>query len=86
MNGAKPYRNEPTKQPLLSMPEELRTQIAAEMKPVLTEIDQQKTLIKNNIAKKLVVETAEQEMKAVHTRLSVLETNLAKQTAKTATA
>ena len=62
------------------MPDELRSQITAEIKRVRTEIDQQKRLIKNSIAKKLVVETAEQEMKALHTRLSVLEANLAKET------
>ena len=64
------------------MPEDLRTQIATEIKRVQSEIGEQKRLIKNNIAKKLVVETAEQEMKALHTRLSVLEANLAKETAK----
>ena len=64
------------------MPEALRDQIAAEIKRVQSEIEQQKRLIKNNISKKLVVETAEQEMKALHTRLSVLEANLAKTTAE----
>jgi hypothetical protein len=64
------------------MPDDLRTQIAAEIKRVQSEIEQQKRLIKNNVAKKLVVETAEQEMKALHTRLSILEAHLAKETAK----
>lgn len=64
------------------MPEQLRDQIAAEIKRVRGEIDQQKTLIKKSITQKLVVETAEQEMKALHTRLSVLEANLAKETAQ----
>jgi hypothetical protein len=64
------------------MPDDLRSQITAEIKRVQTEIDQQKTLIKKSITKELVVETAEQKMKALHTRLSVLETNLAKETAK----
>jgi hypothetical protein len=76
-------RNEPTNQPLLSMPEELRTQISAEIKRVQSEIDQQKSLIKDNVANTLVVETAKQEMKALHTRLSVLEANLAREIAKT---
>ena len=40
-------------------------------------IDEQKRL-----EKKLVVETAEREMKALHTRLAALEANLAKETAK----
>jgi hypothetical protein len=64
------------------MPETLRDQISAEIKRVQAAIDEQKRLIKNSIAKKLVVETAEQEMKALHTRLSVLEANLAKETGK----
>ena len=63
------------------MPDDLRTQITAEIKRVQTQIDQQKPLIKGNIGNRLVVETAEQEMKALHTRLSVLEANLAKETA-----
>ena len=63
-------------------PDDLRSQIAAEIKRVQSEIDQQKRLIKNSIAKKLVAETAEQKMKALHTRLSVLGANLAKETAR----
>ncbi len=63
------------------MTDDLRSQINTEIKRVQGEIDEQKSLIKKNIAKKLVVETAEQEMKALHTRLSVLEANLAKETA-----
>ena len=74
--------NEPAPWPLLGMPNDLRSQISAEIKRVQGEIDQQKQLIKHNIAKKLVVETAEQEMKALPTRLSVLEANLVKETAK----
>jgi hypothetical protein len=64
------------------MPDDLSTQIAEEIKRVQAGIDQQKTLIKKSITQKLVVETAEQEMKALHTRLSVLEANLARETAK----
>ena len=76
------HRNQGSWSPLSGMPEALRTQITAEIKRVETEIDQQKHMIKSNITKKLVVEIAEQEMKALHTRLSVLEANLAKETAK----
>ena len=65
------------------MPEALRDQIAAEIKRVQSEIEEQKRLIKNSIGKKSVLETAEREMKALHTRLSVLEANLAKENAKT---
>ena len=63
------------------MPDDLRSQIIAEMKRVESEIDQQKRLIKNNVENKLVIETAEQEMRALHTRLSALEANLAKEEA-----
>jgi hypothetical protein len=64
------------------MPKALRDQITAEIKRVQSQIHQRKRLIKKNLAKKLLVETAEQEMKALHTRLSVLEANLAKENAK----
>ena len=63
--------------------QDLRTQLADEIKRVETEIEAQKRLIKNNVGKELVIETAEQEMKALHTRLSVLEANMAKETART---
>ena len=63
--------------------QDLRTQLADEIKRVETEIEAQKRLIKNNLGKELVIETAEQEMKALHTRLSVLEANMAKETART---
>lgn len=59
---------------------DLRSQITAEIKRVKTEIDERKMLIKNNISRNLDVETARQEMKALHTRLAVLEANLAKET------
>ena len=45
-------------------------------------IDEQKRLIKSHVKKKLMVETAEQELKALHTRLGVLEANLAKSVAE----
>jgi hypothetical protein len=53
-------------------------QLTDEIDRVKGEIDAQKRLIKKNTGKKLMVETAEAEMKALHTRLSVLEANLAK--------
>jgi hypothetical protein len=56
----------------------LRADLTAEIQRVNDEIEQQKKLIKKNVKKELVVETAETEMKALHTRLSVLEANLAK--------
>ena len=45
---------------------------------VRDEIDEQKNLIKHHVGSTLVVETGEQEIKALHTRLSVLAANLAK--------
>jgi len=57
---------------------DLTNDIKSEIERVKVEIDEQKKLIKSNVKKNLVVETAEVEMKALHTRLSVLEANLAK--------
>ncbi len=57
---------------------DLKNDIKSEIERVRVEIDEQKKLIKSNVKKNLVVETAEVEMKALHTRLSVLEANLAK--------
>lgn len=58
---------------------DIKTDIQKEIARVKGEIDEQKKLVKQHVGKKLMVETAEQEMKALHTRLSVLEANLAKQ-------
>jgi hypothetical protein len=60
---------------------DLQKQLREEIKRVEDEIDAKKSLIKKNIGNSLIVETAELEMKALHTRLSVPEANLAKQTA-----
>ncbi|WP_068016353.1 hypothetical protein [Rhodoplanes sp. Z2-YC6860] len=57
---------------------DITSQISGEISRVKGEIGDQKRLIKKNVGKKLMVETAEAEMKALHTRLSVLEANLAK--------
>jgi hypothetical protein len=57
----------------------LRLKIAAEIKRIQEEIGKQKRLIKANAINKIVSETAVQEMKALHTRLTVLEANLAKE-------
>lgn len=58
---------------------DIKIDIQKEIARVKREINEQKKLIKQHVGKKLMVETAEQEMKALHTRLSVLEANLAKQ-------
>ncbi len=47
-----------------------------EIARIETGIEGQKKIIKKNLARTLVVETAEAEMRALHTRLSVLEANL----------
>jgi hypothetical protein len=52
------------------MPDKLRDQISAEIKRVQSEIDQQKRLIKNNIAKKLMAETAARNQGSAHSALS----------------
>ena len=59
---------------------DLRNDIQKEIGRIKGEIGDQKKLIKQNVSNILMVETAESEMKALHTRLSVLEANLAKQT------
>jgi hypothetical protein len=74
------FRNVEAPFELRCMPD-IQHQLTDEIKRVNAEIEDQKALIKKSIGKKLVVETAEQEMKALHTRLSVLEANLAKETA-----
>ena len=56
----------------------IQEDITTEIKRIKGEIDSQKALIRRNVGKKLVVETAEVEMKALHTRLSTLEANLPK--------
>jgi hypothetical protein len=72
---------EPAAAPIVANPmNDLPAQIADEIKSIQGEIDEQKRLIKSCLKKKLVVETAEQEMKALHTRLAVLEASLAKET------
>ena len=56
----------------------VREAIAKEIRRIKVEIDEQKKLVKNSVGNPLSVETAETEMKALHTRLSTLEANLAK--------
>ncbi len=58
--------------------EDVRKQLIEEIDRIKGEIEEQKKLIKKHASKQLMVETAESEMKALHTRLSVLEANLAK--------
>lgn len=57
---------------------DVRNDLIKEIRRIQGEIDEQKALIKHNVGNTLVIETAETEMKALHTRLSTLEANLAK--------
>jgi hypothetical protein len=61
------------------MPKDSTTKLIAEIKRVAAEIDAQKKLIKENAKDELIVQTAELEMKTLHTRLSGLEASLAKE-------
>ena len=61
------------------MPPDLTQQIRAEIARVHEEIESQKALIKGSVEKPLMLETATLGMKALHTRLAVLESNLAKE-------
>ena len=58
---------------------DLKVDIQKEIRRIVGEIEDQKKLIKDHVHNKLMIQTAEQEMKALHTRLSVLEANLAKE-------
>jgi hypothetical protein len=58
---------------------DIKADIQTEINRVTADIGAQKKLIKSHVGNNLMVETAEQEMKALHTRLSVLEANLAKE-------
>ena len=58
---------------------DLIQQLTDEIERIKGQIDEQKKLIKKHVGKRLMVETAEAEMKALHTRLSRLEASLAKQ-------
>jgi len=58
--------------------EQIKTQLIAEIKQFEADIDAQKRVIKHSITKGLAVEDAEQNLKQLRTRLSVLEANLKK--------
>ena len=58
--------------------EQIKTQLIAEIKQFEAEIDAQKRVIKHSITKGSAVEDAEQNLKQLRTRLSVLQTNLKK--------
>ena len=56
----------------------MKKDLEAEIMRVKAELENQKKIIKKNVSKPLVIERAETEMRALHTRLAVLEANLAK--------
>ena len=58
--------------------EQIKIQLTAEIKKFEADIDAQKRVIKHNITKGLATEDAERNLKQLHTRLTVLETNLRK--------
>jgi hypothetical protein len=60
------------------MTQALKDQLTAEIRRARAEVQDRKRFIKAHIGQTLIVEEATQQMKALHTRLSVLEGNLAK--------
>ena len=60
------------------MEKQVADQIIAEIKKIEREIATQKKIIKASIGNTLAIETAEQALKALHTRKDVLSANLEK--------
>jgi hypothetical protein len=60
------------------MEKPIADQIVHEMKQIDREMDAQKNVIKNSLGNAPVLEAAESELKALHTRLAVLKGNLRK--------
>jgi hypothetical protein len=58
--------------------QQIKTQLIAEIKQFEADIEAQKRVIRHGTTKGLAVEDAEQNLKQLHTRLSVLQTNLKK--------
>jgi Fic family protein len=58
--------------------QQIKTQLIAEIKQFEADIEAQKRAIRHSTTKGLAVEGAEQNLKQLRTRLSVLETNLKK--------
>ena len=58
--------------------QDLAQQIEIEMKSIERQMETEKRAIKRAIGDPLVMETAESNLKALHTRMSVLQRNLEK--------
>jgi len=58
--------------------QDLAQQIEIEMKSIERQMETEKRVIKRAIGDPLVMETAESNLKALHTRMSVLQRNLEK--------
>ena len=58
--------------------EQIKTKLIAEIKQFEADIEAQKRVIRQSTTKGLAVEDAEQNLKQLRTRLSVLEANLKK--------
>jgi deoxyribose-phosphate aldolase len=59
----------------MRMATDLLTRITAEIKDLQRQVDAQKRIIKKSAGKVRTIEQAEAELKALHTRLAVLEKN-----------
>jgi predicted nuclease with TOPRIM domain len=60
------------------MDKPIEIQITAELEQIERDVDLQKKVIKRSIGKQAVIDAAESELKALHTRQSILEENLKK--------
>ncbi len=63
---------------LLSSMTQVEDQITAEIKKIENNMEAQKRVIKNSLGNAPVLEAAELELKALHTRLALLKGNLNK--------
>ena len=61
----------------MGMPE-IKSRITEEIKAVEEEIEVQKRVIKHNANNSSILQSAEQNLKGLHTRLGVLQSNLEK--------
>ena len=72
------FGNAKSRRPLSGVLEQVAQPITAEIIKIEHEISAQKKIIKASLGNTIAIETAEQELKALHTRKNVLTTNLKK--------